>query len=64
MPTVPQYQRQSQTQTAPVMTSNLRIPENSLVQGILQAADMSINMIIRRQLPRPHRDNYSGLFVI
>ena len=45
MPTVPQYQRQSQTQTAPVMTSNLRIPENPLVQGIQQAADTSINMM-------------------
>lgn len=45
MPTVPQYQRQSQTQTAPVMTSNLRVPENSLVQGIQQAADTSINMM-------------------
>lgn len=45
MPTVPQYQRQSQTQTAPVMTSNLRVPENPLVQGIQQAADMSINMM-------------------
>jgi hypothetical protein len=28
MPTVPQYQRQSQTQAAPVMTTNLRVPEN------------------------------------
>ncbi|MFW3349223.1 hypothetical protein ACN9PN_12705 [Klebsiella pasteurii] len=45
MPTVPQYQRQSQTQTAPVMTSNLRVPENPLVQGIQQAADTSINMM-------------------
>ncbi|MCQ0732800.1 hypothetical protein L1C79_14370 [Klebsiella pneumoniae] len=45
MPTVPQYQRQSQTQTAPVMTSNLRVPENPLVQGIQQAADSSINMM-------------------
>ena len=45
MPTVPQYQRQSQTQTAPVMTTNLRIPENPLVQGIQQAADTSINMM-------------------
>ena len=45
MPTVPQYQRQSQTQTAPVMTSNLRVPENQLVQGIQQAADTSINMM-------------------
>ena len=45
MPTVPQYQRQSQTQTAPVMTSNLRVPENPLVQGIHQAADTSINMM-------------------
>lgn len=45
MPTVPQYQRQSQTQTAPVMTSNLRVPENTLVQGIQQAADTSINMM-------------------
>ncbi|HID4193129.1 transglycosylase SLT domain-containing protein [Klebsiella pneumoniae] len=45
MPTVPQYQRQSQTKTAPVMTSNLRIPENPLVQGIQQAADTSINMM-------------------
>ncbi|HBW1519442.1 TPA: hypothetical protein MEH91_000114 [Klebsiella quasipneumoniae subsp. similipneumoniae] len=45
MPTVPQYQRQSQTQTAPVMTSNLRAPENPLVQGIQQAADTSINMM-------------------
>lgn len=45
MPTVPQYQRQSQTQTAPVMTSNLRVPENPLVQGIKQAADTSINMM-------------------
>lgn len=45
MPTVPQYQRQSQTQTAPVMTSNLRIPENPLVQGIQQAADTSINIM-------------------
>lgn len=45
MPTVPQYQRQSQTQTAPVMTSNLRVPENPLVHGIQQAADTSINMM-------------------
>lgn len=45
MPTVPQYQRQSQTQTAPVMMSNLRVPENPLVQGIQQAADTSINMM-------------------
>ncbi len=45
MPTVPQYQRQSQTQTAPVMTSNLRVPENPLVQGVQQAADTSINMM-------------------
>ncbi|HCT6258985.1 TPA: hypothetical protein PIU23_003514 [Klebsiella quasipneumoniae subsp. similipneumoniae] len=45
MPTVPQYQRQSQTQTAPVMTSNLHVPENPLVQGIQQAADTSINMM-------------------
>lgn len=45
MPTVPQYQRQSQTQTAPVMTSNLRVAENPLVQGIQQAADTSINMM-------------------
>lgn len=45
MPTVPQYQRQSQMQTAPVMTSNLRVPENPLVQGIQQAADTSINMM-------------------
>ncbi len=45
MPTVPQYQRQSHTQTAPVMTSNLRVPENPLVQGIQQAADTSINMM-------------------
>lgn len=45
MPTVPQYQRQSQTQTAPVMTNNLRVPENPLVQGIQQAADTSINMM-------------------
>ncbi|HBV0864449.1 TPA: hypothetical protein MDN71_000115 [Klebsiella pneumoniae] len=45
MPTVPQYQRQSQTQTAQVMTSNLRVPENPLVQGIQQAADSSINMM-------------------
>ncbi|HHP5639854.1 TPA: hypothetical protein ACSC6H_001640 [Klebsiella variicola] len=45
MPTVPQYQRQSQTQTAPVMASNLRIPENPLVQGIQQAADTSINIM-------------------
>lgn len=45
MPTVPQYQRQSQTQTAPAMTSNLRVPENPLVQGIQQAADTSINMM-------------------
>ncbi|HIG9854007.1 TPA: hypothetical protein ACYETP_004102 [Klebsiella pneumoniae] len=45
MPTVPQYHRQSQTQTAPVMTSNLRVPENPLVQGIQQAADTSINMM-------------------
>ena len=45
MPTVPQYQRQRQTQTAPVMTSNLRVPENPLVQGIQQAADTSINMM-------------------
>lgn len=45
MPTVPQYQRQSQTQTAPVMTSNLRVQENQLVQGIQQAADTSINMM-------------------
>lgn len=45
MPTVPQYQRQSQTQTAPVMTSNLRVPENPLVQGIQQAADTSINIM-------------------
>ncbi len=45
MPTVPQYQRQSQTQTAPVMTSNIRVPENPLVQGIQQAADTSINMM-------------------
>lgn len=45
MPTIPQYQRQSQTQTAPVMTSNLRVPENPLVQGIQQAADTSINMM-------------------
>lgn len=45
MPTVPQYQRQSQAQTAPVMTSNLRVPENPLVQGIQQAADSSINMM-------------------
>lgn len=45
MPTVPQYQRQSQTQTAPVMTSNLRVPENPLMQGIQQAADTSINMM-------------------
>lgn len=45
MPTVPQYQRQNQTQTAPVMTSNLRVPENPLVQGIQQAADTSINMM-------------------
>ncbi|MDH8650079.1 hypothetical protein QIH30_28215, partial [Klebsiella pneumoniae] len=37
--------RQSQTQTAPVMTSNLRVPENPLVQGIQQAADTSINMM-------------------
>ncbi|MFO5485522.1 hypothetical protein, partial [Klebsiella pneumoniae] len=44
-PTVRQYQRQSQTQTAPVMTSNLRVPENPLVQGIQQAADTSINMM-------------------
>ncbi|WP_407067369.1 transglycosylase SLT domain-containing protein [Klebsiella quasipneumoniae] len=47
MPTVPQYQRQSQTQTAPVMTSNLRVPENPLVQGIQQAADTSINMMVQ-----------------
>lgn len=45
MPTVPQYQRQSQTQTASVMTSNLRVPENPLMQGIQQAADTSINMM-------------------
>ncbi|WP_426729634.1 transglycosylase SLT domain-containing protein [Klebsiella quasipneumoniae] len=45
MPTVPQYQRQSQTQTAPVMTSNLRVPENPLVHGIQQAADTSINIM-------------------
>ncbi|WP_448105001.1 transglycosylase SLT domain-containing protein [Klebsiella pneumoniae] len=45
MPTVPQYQRQSQTQAAPVMTNNLRVPENPLVQGIQQAADTSINMM-------------------
>ncbi|WP_419196150.1 transglycosylase SLT domain-containing protein [Klebsiella pneumoniae] len=47
MPTVPQYQRQSQTQTAPVMTTNLRVPENPLVQGIQQAADTSINMMVQ-----------------
>ncbi|WP_425497941.1 transglycosylase SLT domain-containing protein [Klebsiella pneumoniae] len=47
MPTVPQYQRQSQTQTAPVMTSNLRIPENPLAQGVQQAADTSINMMVQ-----------------
>ena len=33
MPTVPQYQRQSQIQAAPVMTSNLRIPENPARSG-------------------------------
>ncbi|HHK9709533.1 MULTISPECIES: lytic transglycosylase domain-containing protein [Klebsiella] len=47
MPTVPQYQRQSQTQAAPVMTTNLRVPENPLVQGIQQAADTSINMMVQ-----------------
>ncbi|HBU2885854.1 TPA: transglycosylase SLT domain-containing protein [Klebsiella pneumoniae] len=47
MPTVPQYQRQSQIQAAPVMTTNLRVPENPLVQGIQQAADTSINMMVQ-----------------
>lgn len=45
MPTVPQYQRQSQTQAAPVMTTNLRVPENPLVQGIQQAAGTAVNMM-------------------
>lgn len=45
MPTVPQYQRQSQTQAAPVMTTNLRVPENPLVQGIQQAAGTAVNLI-------------------
>lgn len=41
MPTVPQYQRQSQSQAAPVMVSNLRVPENPVpaaLQGLAQDA--------------------------
>lgn len=49
MPTVPQYQRQSQTQAAPVMTTNLRVPENPLVQGIQQAAGTAVNMMVEEK---------------
>ncbi|QQO48640.1 hypothetical protein HQH16_09905 [Raoultella ornithinolytica] len=49
MPTVPQYQRQSQTQAAPVMTTNLRVPENPLIQGIQQAAGTAVNMMVEEK---------------
>lgn len=49
MPTVPQYQRQSQTQSAPVMTTNLRVPENPLIQGIQQAAGTAVNMMVEEK---------------
>lgn len=64
MPTVPQYQRQSQIQAAPVMTSNLRIPENPLVQGILQAADMSINMMADAKRKADLANTQNGLLQV
>lgn len=64
MPTVPQYQRQSQIQAAPIMTSNLRIPENPLVQGILQAADMSINMMADAKRKADLANTQNGLLQV
>lgn len=49
MPTVPQYQRQSQTQAAPVMTTNLRMPENPLAQGVQQAAGTAVNLMVQEK---------------
>lgn len=40
---------------------------NAIVEYYAQGSEEAHaegNRIIRRQLPRPHRDNYSGLFVI
>ena len=64
MPTVPQYQRQSQTQAAPVMTNNLRVPENPLVQGIQQAADMSINMMADAKRKADLANTQNGLLQV
>lgn len=44
MPTVPQYQRQSQSQAAPVMVSNLRVPENPVPAALQGLAQDAINI--------------------
>lgn len=64
MPTVPQYQRQSQTQAAPVMTTNLRVPENPLAQGIQQAADTYINMMVDAKRKADLANTQNGLLQV
>jgi len=44
MPTVPQYQPQSQPQAAPVDVANVRVPDNPLAQGIGQIADNAVSL--------------------
>jgi soluble lytic murein transglycosylase-like protein len=49
MPTVPQYERQSETQAAPVMTTNLQIPENPLAQGLQQIGDHAVDILAKQK---------------
>lgn len=64
MPTVPQYQRQSQAQAAPVMTTNLRVPENPLAQGIQQAADTTVNLMVQEKRKADIANTQNGLLQI
>ncbi|ENP7131796.1 transglycosylase SLT domain-containing protein [Raoultella sp. YJ] len=64
MPTVPQYQRQSQTQAAPVMTANLRVPENPLAQGLQQVAGTAVNIMAEEKRKTDLANIQNGLLQI